>query len=195
MEILYTLYSHRKLFNEKLIIWKILQLLVWTFPFIFIWKAALSRPRPSRLIFFQKSFSKVFAAYQWKLPNSHIHKKGSMKLRSYLRPVSPTSILCQIFKIILTKVMHGNLKLNKPISIEQHGFVSFKAYVTNLLESLDLTTNALHKHRKLEFFTSTSWRHSIKFLILNLCKSSEPMILVLDWSTGSVSFWLLECNV
>ena len=44
--------------------------------------------------------------------------------------------------------MHGHL--NKFISIEQHGFVSSKACVTNLLECLDLITNALHKQRKLE---------------------------------------------
>ena len=36
------------------------------------------------------------------------------------------------------------------ISIEQHGFVSSKACVTNLLERLDLTKNDLYKHRKLD---------------------------------------------
>ena len=42
------------------------------------------------------------------------------------------------------------LELNKLISIEQHGFVSSKACVTNLLECLDRTTNALHIYRKLD---------------------------------------------
>ena len=46
--------------------------------------------------------------------------------------------------------MHGHLEFNKLISIEQHGFVSSKACVTNLLECLDLTSNVLHKHRKLD---------------------------------------------
>ena len=40
--------------------------------------------------------------------------------------------------------------LNKLISIEQHGYVPSKACVSNLLECLDMTTNAQHKHRKLE---------------------------------------------
>ena len=46
--------------------------------------------------------------------------------------------------------MHRHLEINKLILIVQHSFVSSKACVTNLLECLDLTTNALHKHRKLD---------------------------------------------
>ena len=46
--------------------------------------------------------------------------------------------------------MYGHLNLNKLISVEQHGFVSSKACVTNLLQYLDLTTNALNEHRKLD---------------------------------------------
>ena len=38
----------------------------------------------------------------------------------------------------------------------QHGFVPSKACVTNLLECLDLTSNALHKHRKLDVLIPTS---------------------------------------
>ena len=86
--------------------------------------------------------------YQWKLANlTPNDKKGSRKLWSKFRPVSLTSNICKIFESILTRVMHGHLELNKLISIEQHGFVSSKACVTDLLEFLDLTTNGLHKHR------------------------------------------------
>ena len=46
--------------------------------------------------------------------------------------------------------MHGHLESNNLISIEQHGLVSSKACITNLLECLDLPKNALHKHRKLD---------------------------------------------
>ena len=46
--------------------------------------------------------------------------------------------------------MQGHLDINKLISIEQHGFVSSKACVTNLLKCINLTSNTLHKHRKLD---------------------------------------------
>ena len=46
--------------------------------------------------------------------------------------------------------MYGHLELKKLITIEHHGFVSSKACVSYLLECLDLSTNALHKHRKLD---------------------------------------------
>ena len=65
-------------------------------------------------------------------------------------PVSLTSNICKIFDSILTRAMHGHLEINRLISIEQHGFVSSKACVTNLVECLDLTKNALHKRRKLD---------------------------------------------
>ena len=106
-------------------------------------KDALSRPL---IIIFQKSFSEGIAPYQWKLANvTPINKKGSRKLKSNCRPVSLTSIICKIFESILRRVMYGHFKSNILISIEQHGFVSSKACVTNLLEFLDLTTNALQK--------------------------------------------------
>ena len=108
-------------------------------------KAALTRPL---VIIFQKSFSEGVVPYQWTLANvTPIHKKGSRKLRSSYRPVSFSSIICKIFKSILTRVMHGHLVLNILSSIEQHGFVSSKACVNNLLECLYMTKNALLKHR------------------------------------------------
>ena len=45
--------------------------------------------------------------------------------------------------------MHGHLESNNLISIEQHGFVFSKAWVTHLLEWLNLTKNVLINHRKL----------------------------------------------
>ena len=45
--------------------------------------------------------------------------------------------------------MNGHLEVNKLISIEQHGFVTSKACVKNLLECQDLTTITLHEHKEL----------------------------------------------
>ena len=65
------------------------------------------------------------------------HNKG----KNY-RPVS-------IISIILKRVMNGLLEINKLISIEQHGLVTSKACVTNLLECQDLTTISLHELKEL----------------------------------------------
>ena len=46
--------------------------------------------------------------------------------------------------------MHGHLELNKLISIEENDLVSSKTRVANLVKFLDLTTNAMPKHRKLD---------------------------------------------
>ena len=71
------------------------------------------------LIIFRKSFSEVIAPVMWKSANvTHIHKKGSRKLRSNYRPVSITKIKYIIFKSILKRVMNGHLEENKLISIE-----------------------------------------------------------------------------
>ena len=70
--------------------------------------------------------------------------------KSNYRPVSLTSINSRYSIVFLRGVMHGHLEINRLISIEQHGFISSKACVTNLLKCLDLTSNALHKHRKLD---------------------------------------------
>ena len=111
-------------------------------------KTALSKPL---LIIFRKSFSEGIAPKMWKIANvTPIHKKGSRKLRSNYRPVSITSIICKLFESILKKVMKSHLEAHKLISIEQHGFVSSKACVTNLLECQDITTSALHDRLNLD---------------------------------------------
>ena len=46
--------------------------------------------------------------------------------------------------------MNGHLEVNKLISIEQHGFVTSKACVKNLLECQDLTKIAQHEHKELD---------------------------------------------
>ena len=46
--------------------------------------------------------------------------------------------------------IHGHLDANKLISIEQHGFVNYKACVINLIECHDLKTIALHEHKEID---------------------------------------------
>ena len=80
--------------------------------------------------------------------------------------------------------MHGHLKLNKLISIEEHVFVSSKACVTNLLECIDLTTNALHKHRKLDVLYIDFMKAFDKFSHLKLIhklKANGFGCKLIDW--------------
>ena len=59
------------------------------------------------------------------------------------RPVSLTSVICNIMESILKDTMFKHLNVNKLIINQQHGFVNNKSCITNLLETLDLLTNAL----------------------------------------------------
>ena len=71
-----------------------------------------------------------------------IFKSGDKALVSNYRPVSLTSIVSRIFEGMLGKHMRTHLELNELISNQQHGFVSAKACVTNLLECQDIVTYA-----------------------------------------------------
>ena len=83
---------------------------------------------------------------EWREANvSPIYKKKGSKLDpANYRPVSLTSTICKIIESIIRDQIMVYLKLNQLISREQHGFVPNKACVTNLLETLDIITDALN---------------------------------------------------
>ena len=54
--------------------------------------------------------------------------------------------------------MNGNLEVNKLISIEQHGFVTSKACLTNLLECQELKSIATHEHKELDVLYTDSMK-------------------------------------
>ena len=70
--------------------------------------------------FFPEEFLSSLGSLSVEVIELSYSQKGSMISISSYRPVLLTSIISKIFEIILTRVMHGNLKLNKPISIEHH---------------------------------------------------------------------------
>ena len=64
-----------------------------------------------------------------------IHKKGSVHLPENYRPVSLTCILCKLYETILREhILSFVLGL---ITDKQHGFLSGRSCVSNLLETLD----------------------------------------------------------
>ena len=72
-----------------------------------------------------------------------LFKGGDRAVVSNYRPVSLTSIISRLFESILCSAMKKHLNANNLISPDQHGFVSGRACVTNLLECQDLTTSAM----------------------------------------------------
>ena len=72
-----------------------------------------------------------------------IFKKGSRIEAANYSPVSLTSVVCKLIEGVIKDRFMDHLVNNELISKDQHGFVRKKAYVTNLLETLDLITKEL----------------------------------------------------
>jgi hypothetical protein len=72
-----------------------------------------------------------------------IFKKGSKKDPGNYRPVSLTPIICKVMERLVKDKVLQHLVANDLISEEQHGFVSGKSCVTQLLESVEDWTSIL----------------------------------------------------
>jgi hypothetical protein len=74
-----------------------------------------------------------------------IHKKGSKLEATNYRPVSLTPAPCKVMEGFIRESIMEHCKEAGLISKAQHGFVHHKSCVTNLLETLDLLTDAMEK--------------------------------------------------
>ena len=93
---------------------------------------------------FVKSFNTGALPSQWKQANvTPLYKKGSRLDPSNYRPISLTSICCKIMEGIVRDHIYNFLLENSLISEKQHGFVKYKACVTNLLEFQDFITGSV----------------------------------------------------
>jgi hypothetical protein len=100
---------------------------------------------PLKLIF-DKSLKTGEVPTEWKEANvAPLFKKGSKLERSNYRPVSLTSTICKILESIIRDTIMKYMQLKGLIVPGQHGFVPNKACVTNLLETLDIITDALKR--------------------------------------------------
>jgi hypothetical protein len=72
-------------------------------------------------------------------------KKGGKTNPENYRPISLLSILIKIMEKLIRDEMVMHLSEHKLLSIHQHGFMRGKSCVTNLLESLDIITEALNR--------------------------------------------------
>ena len=93
-------------------------------------------------IIFRTSLSNNSVPKIWKFANvTPIFKKGSRSLASNYRPVSLTSIVCRMLESILVDEIRSHLSKYKLILETQHGFVSKKSCLSNLLVYLEEVTS------------------------------------------------------
>jgi hypothetical protein len=87
----------------------------------------------------------------WKKANiTAIHKKGDRKKPGNYRPVSLTSIVCKLMEQLVKENILQHMIDNVLICNEQHGFLSGRSCVTNMLETLDYWTKLIDEKKPID---------------------------------------------
>ena len=74
----------------------------------------------------------------WKRANiSAVFKKGSRNIAGNYRPISLTCILCRVMESFIKEAIMSHLMANNLLSSQQHGFISGRSTVTQLLNYLE----------------------------------------------------------
>ena len=98
---------------------------------------------PILLHIYKKSVEESKLPKQWKDAEiTPIYKKDARNLPKNYRPVSLTSIICKIIEKLIVVDIINHIKANKLNCQEQHGFTANKSTTTNLLEALNVITEA-----------------------------------------------------
>ena len=104
-------------------------------------------------IIFNKSLSTGEVPEDWKIANvTPVFKKGSRSLAKNYRPISLTSVVCKILESLICEVIITHLSEQKVLRSSQHGFVSHRSCLTNLLEYLETVTTLLDKGHNVDVF-------------------------------------------
>ena len=72
-----------------------------------------------------------------------IYKKYEKRNAANYRPVSLTSIVCKILERVIVQQLVEHIKMNHLDCEQQHGFTTGKSVNTNILEALDIWSEAL----------------------------------------------------
>ena len=95
-------------------------------------------------IIFQKSLNATELPQHWlQAIITPIFKKGSKSSPENYRPVSLTCILCKILEKLVVKTIIQHIKENELATLRQHGFTPGKSVTTNLLEVMNIWSEAL----------------------------------------------------
>ncbi|XP_065682372.1 uncharacterized protein LOC136095565 [Hydra vulgaris] len=105
---------------------------------------------PLHLIYI-KSLTEKKLPELWKLANiTQIFKKGNTNVASNYRPISLTSIPCKVLESLIRDEIMDYLINNSLLNENQHGFRKNKSCITNLLETLDIITDALENDHSVD---------------------------------------------
>ena len=95
-------------------------------------------------IIFNQSLSQKNLPSIWKTGNiTAIFKKGDKSLPQNYRPVQLTCIICKIIETIITEAILLHLIMNNLEDLHQHGFTRGKSTATNLIQALNVWSEAL----------------------------------------------------
>ena len=93
---------------------------------------------------FRSSLQEGKLPHQWKSANvTPLFKKGSKNDPGNYRPVSLTSIPCKLMEKVVREAIFNHLESNDLLTEFQHGFVTSRSCVTNLLGVIDDWTRTL----------------------------------------------------
>jgi hypothetical protein len=97
-------------------------------------------------IIFETSIKTGLLPEDWKCANiTAIFKKGNKKVAGNYRPISLTSIVCNLMETLVREEIIEHMKRNKLFSKKQFGFISGRSTVLQLLQVLDKWTEILDK--------------------------------------------------
>jgi len=95
-------------------------------------------------ILYNKSINSGQVPVDWRKANiTPIYKKGPRNEHGNYRPVSLTSVVCKILERIIKEQLTNYFEEKEQISSKQHGFVSHRSCLTNLLEAFEKWTEYL----------------------------------------------------
>jgi hypothetical protein len=98
------------------------------------------------LIIFNKSLWAGVVPSAWKLAEiTPIFKKGKKTDAGNYRPVSLTSVVCKVMESLMKSYLVRYFETNDLFTVHQHGFMSGRSCLTNLLETFESWTEALDK--------------------------------------------------
>ena len=104
-------------------------------------------------IIFNKSLSTGEVPEDWRIANvSPIFKKGSRATPSNYRPISLTSVVSKLLESLICEAIVKHLKANCALRDSQHGFVSHRSSLTNLLEYLETITKLVDQGHSMDVF-------------------------------------------
>lgn len=93
---------------------------------------------------FRQSLSEGCVPEDWRQANvAPVFKKGHRSSVGNYRPISLTSIICKIMESIIRDGIVDHLHANGTIKASQHGFMSKRSCLTNLLEYLENITKLI----------------------------------------------------